>query len=93
MMAPLDAILYVGYAAPTRLLFQSARLDEASARSDAQSFFDAASKPKLLKSRRRKNNPSPLTIGKVGVEGIAPAFETSVCRSITQKVRVEALDR
>jgi hypothetical protein len=49
MMAPLDAILYVGHAAATRLLFQSARLDEAIGRSDAQAFFDAASKPKQLK--------------------------------------------
>lgn len=88
-MAHLDAILYVGYAAPTRLLFQSARLDEAIARSDAQSFFDAASKPKQLKSRRRKSNPSPLIIGKLGIEGTAPAFETSACRIITQKVRVD----
>jgi hypothetical protein len=49
MMAPLDAILYVGHAAATRLLFQSARFDEAIGRSDAQAFFDAASKPKQLK--------------------------------------------
>jgi fermentation-respiration switch protein FrsA (DUF1100 family) len=49
MMAPLDAILYVGHAAPTVLLFQSARLDEAIGRSDAQAFLDAASKPKQLK--------------------------------------------
>jgi hypothetical protein len=49
-MVPLDAILYVGHAAPTTLLLQSARLDEALGRSDAQAFFDAASKPKQLKS-------------------------------------------
>jgi uncharacterized protein len=48
-LAPLDAILYVGHEAPTVLLFQSARLDEAIAPSDAQAFFDAASEPKQLK--------------------------------------------
>jgi fermentation-respiration switch protein FrsA (DUF1100 family) len=31
------------------LLFQSARLDEAIAPSDAQTFFDAASEPKQLR--------------------------------------------
>jgi cephalosporin-C deacetylase-like acetyl esterase len=49
VLAPLDAILYVGHAAPTALLFQSARLDEAVPQSDAKAFFDAASEPKQLK--------------------------------------------
>ncbi|HKN00478.1 MAG TPA: prolyl oligopeptidase family serine peptidase [Candidatus Binataceae bacterium] len=49
VLAPLDAILYVGHEAPTSLLFQSARFDEAIAPSDARAFFDAASEPKQLK--------------------------------------------
>jgi Prolyl oligopeptidase family len=49
VMAPLDAILYVGHAAPATLLFQSPRFDEAISKSDAQAFFDAASEPKQLK--------------------------------------------
>ena len=49
VMAPLDAILYVGHEAPTALLFQSARLDEAIPQADAKAFFDAASEPKELK--------------------------------------------
>jgi cephalosporin-C deacetylase-like acetyl esterase len=49
VLAPLDAILYVGHEAPTVLLFQSARLDQAITTADAQAFFDAASEPKQLK--------------------------------------------
>lgn len=49
VMAPLDAILYVGHAAPTSLLFQSARFDEGMSQSDAQAFYDAASEPKQLR--------------------------------------------
>jgi hypothetical protein len=48
-MASLDEILHVGHAAPTRLLFQVVRLDEAIGRSDAPTFFDAASKPTPFK--------------------------------------------
>jgi hypothetical protein len=48
-MAPLDEILHVGHAAPTTLLFQVVRLDEAIGRSDAPAFFDAASKPTQFK--------------------------------------------
>ena len=49
VLAPLDAILYIGHEAPTVLLFQSARLDQGVPQSDAQAFFDAASEPKQLK--------------------------------------------
>jgi cephalosporin-C deacetylase-like acetyl esterase len=49
VLAPLDAILYVGHEAPTVLLFQSARLDQGVPQSNAQAFFDAASEPKQLK--------------------------------------------
>jgi hypothetical protein len=49
VLAPLDAILYVGHEAPTALLFQSARLDDGVPQSDAKAFFDAASEPKQLR--------------------------------------------
>lgn len=49
VLAPLDAILYVGHEAPTALLFQSARGDKAIAQSDTKAFFDAASEPKQLR--------------------------------------------
>jgi hypothetical protein len=49
VLAPLDAILYVGHEAPTALLFQSGRLDQGVSQSDAQALFDAASEPKQLK--------------------------------------------
>ena len=49
VLAPLDAILYVGHSAPPALLFQSGRLDEGVPQSNAQAFFDAASEPKQLK--------------------------------------------
>jgi uncharacterized protein len=48
VLAPLDAIHYVGHEAPTALLFQSARLDQGVPESDAKAFFDAASEPKQL---------------------------------------------
>ena len=38
-----------GHEAPTTLLFQSARWDEAIAQSDAKAFFDAAGEPKQLR--------------------------------------------
>jgi cephalosporin-C deacetylase-like acetyl esterase len=47
-LAPLDAILYIGHAAPTALLFQSGTLDAGVPKSDAEAFFDAASEPKRL---------------------------------------------
>jgi len=49
VLAPLDAVLYVGHESPTVLLFQSGRLDEGVSQSDARAFFDAASEPKQLK--------------------------------------------
>jgi cephalosporin-C deacetylase-like acetyl esterase len=49
VLAPLDAFLYVGHAAPTALLFQSGRLDEGVTSSDAKALYDAACEPKQLK--------------------------------------------
>ena len=46
---PLDAIHYVDRLAPTALLFQSAHLDPGISDEQAQSFFDAASEPKILR--------------------------------------------
>ena len=47
-LAPLDAILYIGHAAPTVLLFQSGTADMGVSESDARALFDAASEPKRL---------------------------------------------
>jgi dienelactone hydrolase len=45
---PLDAVHYIGYAAPAALYFQSARQDEIITVEDTIRFYDAASEPKEL---------------------------------------------
>ena len=49
VIAPIDAIHYIGFAAPTTLLFQSASLDPGVSKEDSLEFFNAASNPKELK--------------------------------------------
>jgi hypothetical protein len=47
-MAPLDAIHYIGHAAPAHLLFQFAHNDEFVTEADGKRYFELASEPKRL---------------------------------------------
>jgi dienelactone hydrolase len=48
-MSAIDAIHFVGQAAPASLLFQSGYRDESVSEGDAQRFFEAASEPKEIR--------------------------------------------
>jgi hypothetical protein len=48
VIAPLDAIHYIGHAAPSHLFFQFARTDDFVSVSDGQRYFDLASEPKQI---------------------------------------------
>jgi pimeloyl-ACP methyl ester carboxylesterase len=48
-LAPLDAIHYIGHAAPAKLLFQFARRDDFISPLDAEIYVEAASAPKEVK--------------------------------------------
>ena len=48
-MSAIDAIHFVGQAAPASLLFQFARHDEAISEHDARQYFEVASEPKEIK--------------------------------------------
>lgn len=47
-MIPLDAVHYLGYAAPASLYFQFAQQDESITNAMAMAFYDAGSQPKQL---------------------------------------------
>jgi fermentation-respiration switch protein FrsA (DUF1100 family) len=46
--APFDACHYIGHAAPSRLFFQFARLDDFVSVKDGQRYFELASEPKQI---------------------------------------------
>jgi len=48
-IAPVDAVHYIGHAAPTALLFQSARFDPGVSEQESLDFFNAGSEPKQLR--------------------------------------------
>lgn len=49
VIAPIDAVHYIGHASPATLLFQSARFDPGVSEQESLDFFNAASEPKQLK--------------------------------------------
>ncbi|HET9838373.1 MAG TPA: acetylxylan esterase [Candidatus Angelobacter sp.] len=49
VMRPLDAIRYVPFAAPVRLLFQFAQYEPSFSKQAMQSYFEAASQPKSIR--------------------------------------------